>query len=152
MGPAVVSVLGLATLAGSLSGLTGLTADWLDRDRSPRELAQELEDAGVDRATSERIEQAFFASDGIDSSRSGGHRRVDCDGAGAEVLEAVSAGLRSKGPVIVVGTPPGGQWLAVGLASAVVLTVAAAVALWVRLAGAQARHPGPARRRSGAAR
>ncbi|HEX2370395.1 MAG TPA: hypothetical protein VHM94_14300 [Acidimicrobiia bacterium] len=139
MGPAVVSVLGMATLAGSLSGITGLTADWLDRDRSPRELAQELEDAGVDRATSGRVEQAFLASDGIVFPEA--IAIAELAGANPQVLEAVSAGLRSKGPVIVVGTPPGGQWLAVGLASAVVLTVAAAVALWVRLAGAQAAIP-----------
>ena len=143
MGPAVVSVLGLATLAGSLSGLTGLVSDWLDRDRSPRELAQEVEDAGVDRITSEQIEQALFASDGLTLPETVALTELTAIGAGAEVLEAVSVSLRNKGPVIVVGTPPGGQWLAVGLASAVVLTVAAVVTLWVRLVGEQRAIPVP---------
>ncbi len=143
MGPAVVSVLGLATLAGSLSGLTGLVSDWLDRDRSPRELAQEVEDAGVDRITSEQIEQALFTSDGLTLPETVALTELTAIGAGAEVLEAVSVSLRNKGPVIVVGTPPGGQWLAVGLASAVVLTVAAVVTLWVRLVGEQRAIPVP---------
>ncbi len=141
MGPAVVSVLGLATLAGSLSGLTGLVSDWLDRDRSPRELAQEVEEAGVDRVTSEQIEQALLASDGLTLPERVVIEELTAIGVGSEVLEAVSASIRTKGPVIVVGTPPGGQWLAVGLASAVVLTVAAVVALWVRLVGEQRARP-----------
>jgi hypothetical protein len=141
MGPAVVSVVGLAAIAGSFSGITGLVADWLDRDRSPRELAQEVEDAGVDSVTAQRIEEAFLASDGLTFPEAVAAAELTGSGTTPQILDAVSAGLRSKGPVIVVGTPPGGQWLAVGLASAVVLTVAAVVALWVRLAGGQIAIP-----------